>query len=78
VGIRFTTAGNPNLKAEESESYSVGMVLQPTFIPEQFGRFTVTVDRWQIKQEGIVGTWVRPTSPSRTTWRAWAARATPT
>lgn len=56
VGIRFTTAGNPNLKAEESESYSVGMVLQPTFIPEQFGRFTLTVDRWQIEQEGIVGT----------------------
>lgn len=56
VGIRFTTAGNPDLKAEESESYSVGAVLQPTFIPEQFGRFTLTVDRWQIKQEGIVGT----------------------
>ena len=56
VGIRFTTAGNPDLKAEESESYSVGVVLQPTFIPEQFGRFTLTVDRWQIKQEGIVGT----------------------
>ena len=55
VGIRFTTAGNPDLKAEESESYSVGVVLQPTFIPEQFGRFTLTVDRWQIKQEGIVG-----------------------
>ncbi|NQE61354.1 TonB-dependent receptor domain-containing protein [Caulobacter sp. RHG1] len=56
VGIRFTTAGNPDLKAEESENYSVGVVLQPTFIPEQFGRFTFTVDRWQIKQEGIVGT----------------------
>lgn len=56
VGIRFTTAGNPDLKAEESESYSVGLVLQPTFIPERFGRFTFTVDRWQIEQEGIVGT----------------------
>ena len=56
VGIRFTTAGNPNLKAETSESYSYGVVLQPTFIPEQLGRFTVTVDRWQIKQQGIVGT----------------------
>jgi outer membrane receptor protein involved in Fe transport len=56
VGIRFTTAGNPDLKAEESESYSVGVVLQPTFIPDQFGRFTITLDRWQIKQEGIVGT----------------------
>jgi outer membrane receptor protein involved in Fe transport len=56
VGIRFTTAGNPDLKAEESESYSVGLVLQPTFIPDRFGRFTFTVDRWQIEQEGIVGT----------------------
>jgi len=56
VGIRFTTAGNPDLKAEESESYSVGLVLQPTFIPERFGRFTLTVDRWQIEQDGIVGT----------------------
>ncbi|MFZ0270191.1 TonB-dependent receptor domain-containing protein [Caulobacter sp.] len=56
VGIRFTTAGNPDLKAEESESYSVGLVLQPRFIPEQFGDFTFTVDRWQIEQDGIVGT----------------------
>ena len=56
IGIRFTTAGNPDLKAEESESYSVGLVLQPTFIPDRFGRFTFTVDRWQIEQEGIVGT----------------------
>jgi iron complex outermembrane receptor protein len=56
VGIRFTTAGNPDLKAEESESYSVGLVLQPRFIPERFGEFTITVDRWQIEQDGIVGT----------------------
>lgn len=56
VGIRFTTAGNPDLKAEESESYSVGLVLQPRFIPERFGDFTFTVDRWQIEQDGIVGT----------------------
>ncbi|MDB5456296.1 MAG: TonB-dependent receptor, partial [Caulobacter sp.] len=56
VGIRFTTAGNPNLKAEESESYSIGTVLQPTFIPDRFGRFTLTIDRWQIEQKGIVGT----------------------
>ncbi|CAN5271229.1 TonB-dependent receptor [soil metagenome] len=56
VGIRFTTAGNPDLKAEESESYSIGLVLQPRFIPERFGDFTITVDRWQIEQDGIVGT----------------------
>jgi outer membrane receptor protein involved in Fe transport len=56
VGIRFTTAGNPDLKAEESESYSVGLVLQPRFIPERFGDFTITLDRWQIEQDGIVGT----------------------
>lgn len=56
VGIRFTTAGNPDLQAEESESYSVGLILQPRFIPERFGDFTFTLDRWQIEQDGIVGT----------------------
>ncbi len=55
VTVRFVSQGNPDLKAEESESYSVGMVLQPSFIPEQFGRVTLTVDRWQIEQKGIVG-----------------------
>ena len=48
-------AGNPDLEPEESTSTSYGLVFQPTFIPEHLGEVTFTVDRWQIKQEQIVG-----------------------
>jgi len=48
-------SGNPELQPEESTNQSIGMVLQPWFIPEQFGRFTFTLDRWKIEQEKIVG-----------------------
>ncbi len=48
-------SGNPELQPEESTNQSIGLVLQPWFIPEQFGRFTFTLDRWKIEQEKIVG-----------------------
>jgi outer membrane receptor protein involved in Fe transport len=48
-------AGNPDLKPEESETWGMGVVYEPRFVPEQFGRFTITVDYWRVKQEGIVG-----------------------
>ena len=48
-------SGNPELQPEESRNQSIGLVLQPWFIPEQFGRFTFTLDRWKIEQEKIVG-----------------------
>lgn len=48
-------SGNPELQPEESTNRSIGLVLQPWFIPEQFGRFTFTLDRWKIEQEKIVG-----------------------
>lgn len=54
-GVTYNESGNPNLQPETSETYNVGLVLQPAFIPSQYGRFTITVDRWQIKQKGIVG-----------------------
>ena len=43
----------PGARGEHQPSF--GLVLQPTFIPESFGEFTFTVDRWQIEQEQIVG-----------------------
>lgn len=55
VGVTYNESGNPDLQPENSESYDVGIVLQPTFIPEAFGRYTLTVDRWQLKQVGVVG-----------------------
>ena len=55
VGVTYFESGNPELKPETSESYDVGAVFQPTFIPDTWGRYTLTIDRWQLKQVGIVG-----------------------
>lgn len=48
------TGGNPDLKPEESTSWSFGTVLQPN-LPSGLGEVVVTVDHWQIRQKGIVG-----------------------
>ncbi len=48
VSNRF---GNSQLEAEESENLSYGFVFQPNFAPD----LTVTVDWWEIEQDGIVG-----------------------
>ncbi|WP_447910365.1 TonB-dependent receptor domain-containing protein [Brevundimonas bullata] len=54
-GASLLVAGNPDLEPEESTNSSYGLVLQPSFIPDRFGAFTFTVDRWRIEQEKIVG-----------------------
>lgn len=54
VGVASLRSGNPDLKPERSESLSYGLVLQPPIDPA-WGRLTVTVDRWSIKQYGVVG-----------------------
>ncbi len=57
--VRKTTAerrsGNPDLKPEESETVSVGLVAQPRFLPAQLGDFTFTADWWKVEQTGMVG-----------------------
>ncbi|HAL07966.1 MAG TPA: TonB-dependent receptor, partial [Brevundimonas sp.] len=54
-GASLLVAGNPDLEPEESTNTSYGLVLQPSFIPERFGAFTFTIDKWRIEQEKIVG-----------------------
>ncbi|MNK09537.1 Vitamin B12 transporter BtuB precursor [compost metagenome] len=54
-GASLLVAGNPDLQPEESTNSSYGLVLQPSFIPDRFGAFTFTIDRWRIEQEKIVG-----------------------
>ncbi|WP_202843829.1 TonB-dependent receptor domain-containing protein [Luteimonas saliphila] len=54
-GASLLVAGNPDLEPEESTNLSYGFVFQPAFLPESAGRFTLTVDRWRIEQEQIVG-----------------------
>lgn len=48
-------SGNLDLQAERSENWTAGVVLQPHFLAEAIGDVTVTVDYWNIQQEGIVG-----------------------
>ncbi len=48
----ITTGGNLNLKPETSNSYTVGVVLQPTF----FSGFSATVDYYNIKVKGAITT----------------------
>ncbi|MBD9534804.1 TonB-dependent receptor [Stenotrophomonas sp. ATCM1_4] len=44
VNLAIITSANPNLKPEESKSYTVGLVLDPT------PTTTLTLDAWQIKR----------------------------
>lgn len=53
--VQVLTAGNANLKPEESESLSYGAVIESTFLPPEFGSFTLTIDRWKIEQENKIG-----------------------
>ncbi|WP_242915026.1 TonB-dependent receptor domain-containing protein [Brevundimonas pishanensis] len=48
-------SGNPDLEPEESETLSIGLVIQPRFIPAEMGDFTITADWWQVEQTGMVG-----------------------
>lgn len=50
------TSGSEELKPEESESTSFGLVLQPPFAEG----LTVTVDYWEIEQSGIIGIFATP------------------
>ncbi|MBB5744567.1 TonB-dependent receptor plug domain-containing protein [Brevundimonas variabilis] len=55
VGASLLVSGNPDLEPEESTNTNYGVVFQPQFLPEYWGDFTFTVDRWRIQQEKIVG-----------------------
>ena len=55
VGASLLVSGNPDLEPEESTNTNYGVVFQPQFLPESWGDFTFTVDRWRIQQEKIVG-----------------------
>ena len=48
-------SGNKNLKPEEADNATVGFVYQPTFIPRDYGRLTLTTDFWSIREKGVIG-----------------------
>lgn len=55
AGLRYFISGNPDLGPETSDSTNVGVVFQPSFLPEGLGDFVLTLDRWTLDQEGGVG-----------------------
>ncbi|SOB86854.1 TonB-dependent Receptor Plug Domain [Sphingomonas guangdongensis] len=50
--IQSDSGGNPNVQEEVSDTYTVGAVIQPTFIP----RLNVTVDYFNIEVRDTIGT----------------------
>lgn len=54
VSVLRRSGGNPNLKPEESTSWSVGAVFSPQ-LGDGLGKVTFTVDRWKIQQKNVVG-----------------------
>ncbi len=55
VGYSRRVSGNPDLKPEKSTNYNLGAVFEPSFLSDDLGRITFTVDYWSIRQKGIVG-----------------------
>jgi iron complex outermembrane recepter protein len=47
--------GSIDLEPEESTNLTYGMVLESTFIPEEWGRITFTADWWRIEQTNVIG-----------------------
>ena len=48
-------SGNPDLKPEQSKTWTAGIVLEPHFLDSTIGRITFTADYWHVDQKGIVG-----------------------
>jgi outer membrane receptor protein involved in Fe transport len=48
--LRILSGGNPNLNAETSDSYTLGAVLQPRFLPG----FSLSADYYNIKVKNII------------------------
>ncbi|MFN3609343.1 MAG: TonB-dependent receptor domain-containing protein [Hyphomonas sp.] len=58
TGYGFATtgrrAGNPDLEAETADTWTVGAVVQPRFLPDSMD-LTLTADLWNVEQEGLIG-----------------------
>ncbi|HET8897912.1 MAG TPA: TonB-dependent receptor, partial [Rhodanobacteraceae bacterium] len=48
-------SGNPDLKPETSTNTSAGLVFNPRFLPDNYGRLSLAVDYYQYDQKGLIG-----------------------
>lgn len=61
-GIQATSAGNPDLEPERATTFTIGAVVQPRFLGGAFDRLNLSVDYYNIKIKGVIGTLDVPTS----------------
>jgi len=52
INIRTDSGGNPNLNVEEADTWTVGGVITPRWLPN----FSVTADWWRIELSGAIDT----------------------
>jgi outer membrane receptor protein involved in Fe transport len=52
AGVSGQNAGNPNLNAERSDSFTLGAVIQPRWVPG----FSVSIDWYDIQIENVINT----------------------
>lgn len=62
AAIPATTQGNINLRPEKADSYTIGVVFQPTFAGEAFRHMTLSVDYYNIRIAGAISSIDVPTS----------------
>ncbi len=55
VSVVSNRSGSTDLTPEESENFTAGIVLQSTFVPQEYGRLTLTLDYWSVEQTDIIG-----------------------
>lgn len=57
VGVSSVSqrSGSKDLTPEESENFTAGIVLEPQFLPSDWGTLTFTLDYWNIKQKNLIG-----------------------
>lgn len=55
VSVQSNRSGSEELEPETSENFTAGFVIQPTFVPNRFGTFTLTADYWSVEQDGVIG-----------------------
>ncbi len=61
----FTTAGNLDLDPEKADTYSIGLVLQPKGLGPLFRRFSLSVDYYNIRIRGAIGSITAPLAVQR-------------
>lgn len=59
-GLSAQSGGNPDLEPERAKTFTIGAVLQPRFLGETFRNLSLSVDFYDIRISGVIGTLATP------------------